>query len=243
MKNPDVSREWVRIGVMLHAEPAEGRVDLESLIVRSLGCFRGDARLFWCASSWLSIHHELINTRRLGKLLSRLEKEVLAVAGLLFEVAVIQNSEAVKLEQAIGYCQALDEPQIFFDVVTENEALSKIVAGESMPLFKRWGFLHYQMTDKRDAIRPISWILSNCPELRIRALIGATLEAEILEMSINKPTTATEISRKFQYTYSAVYAAVMRLVRRGLLKRQKTDREVYLVPQENVKRWLTQYSA
>ena len=54
MKNPDVSREWVRIGVMLHAEPAEGAIDLESLIVRSLGCFRGDAT-FGNGNSYLGI--------------------------------------------------------------------------------------------------------------------------------------------------------------------------------------------
>lgn len=243
MKNPKVSREWVRVGVMLHADPAVATVDLESLIVRSLDCFRGDARLFWCAASWLSVHHELINTRRFGKLLDPLEKEASALAGLLFEVAFIQNSEATKLEQAQRHCQALDKPQALFDVMVENEALWKVIASETLPLFEKWGFLHNQTTDKRDAIRPISWILKKCPELRIRALIGATLEAEIIEMSLAKPITATEVSRQLQYTYSAVHAAVMRLVRRGLLKRQETDREIYLVPQDTMQRWLTSYSA
>ncbi len=243
MKNPQVSREWVRVGVMLHADPAAAAVDLESLIVRSLDCFRADARLFWCVASWLSVHHELINTRRLGKLLDPLEKEASALAGLLLEVAFIQNGEAIKLEQAQRYCQALDNPQILFDVMAENEVLWKDIAGETLSLYVKWGFLHNQTTDKRDAIRPISWVLKKCPEMRIRALVGATLEAEIIEMSLAKPITATEVSRRLQYTYSAVHAAVMRLVRRGFLKRQETNREVYLVLQDTMQRWLTLYSA
>jgi hypothetical protein len=46
--------------------------------------------------------------------------------------------------------------------------------------FAAWGLWHDDETPKPEAVRPVAWLLDHAPELRVRALAGPTLEADVL---------------------------------------------------------------
>jgi len=233
-----ISADWIRLGVMLRGQASDEPVDLESLLISSLDQLRDDARLFWCIGSWLSVHHELVNTRRLGRMLDSLEQQRSALAGLLLEVALLQNPEAQNLIHLQGHCTELEEPQVLFSAVEKLHGYEESLGDQWLSEFQKWGFLHYQWTDKRDAVRPISWLIRYVREMRIRALLGAGQEAEILERSLRQPTTVTQANRELEYTYTATHSAAGRLIRRGLVQRVQEGREVYLRPDSEVRHWL-----
>lgn len=237
----ELSQKWVRVGVMLSIPASPGPVDIESLVVDSLSVIREDARLFWCIASWLSVHHELVNTRRLGRMLDALDGIDSALAGALLEIALLQNGDASTLVHLQGHCEGLDEPRILFGSVEELEGAEEAFRGQWIPSLRKWGFLNHQWTDKRDAVRPIGWLIRNVPELRIRALLGAGQDAEILERALVEAVTVTRISRQLDYTYASSHNAAGRLIRRGLIQRVEEGREVYLRPDTAVKEWLESF--
>jgi len=51
---------------------------------------------------------------------------------------------------------------------------------ETLPIYRRWGFWHNDVELKEDAVRPVRWTLQHCPELRLRALLGSGLDAQIV---------------------------------------------------------------
>ncbi len=91
---------------------------------------------------------------------------------------------------------------------------------ETLPLFAQWGFWHNDAVLKRNAVRPIGWILRHCPELWIRALLGTGLDAEVVELVTTAPRTVADVVRATGASYAAAHAAAMRLRGRGLLSRQ-----------------------
>ncbi|MFC1543929.1 hypothetical protein ACFL4Y_01595 [Gemmatimonadota bacterium] len=226
---------------MLRGEAWPEPVDLESLIAQSLNHLTGDARLFWCLASWLSVHHELVNTRRLGKILDKLGTADSALAGVLLEIARIESPEATSLVHLQGHCRRLDDEQVLFKTIEKLAGYERVFEDQWLEEFRRWGFLHYQWTDKRDAIRPVTWILRHVPELRMRAILGAGQEAEILEMALRQPVTVTQISRVLEYTYAASHSAAGRLLRRGLMKREEEGKHVFLRPHEVVQNWFESF--
>jgi hypothetical protein len=55
------------------------------------------------------------------------------------------------------------------------------------------------------------------PELRARALCGASIEAAFIAHAMDRITNARSLSRDIGVSYAAAHAAVERLVGRGLL--------------------------
>lgn len=76
-----------------------------------------------------------------------------------------------------------------------NPVLAGFAREQTIPLFSRWGLLHDEISLKTAAMRPIRWILEHCPELRIRTLIGASLEGEIVEALRETPRSIAELAR------------------------------------------------
>jgi len=237
----DLSQKWVRIGVMLSTPASPGPVDIESLVVDSLFRVREDARLFWCIASWLAVHHEMVNTRRLGRMLGSLDTLHSALAGALLEIALLQTSDVPALVRLQGHCESLAEPRILFRSVEGLEGAEEAFRDQWIPSLRKWGFLNHQWTDKREAIRPIGWLIRNVPELRIRALLGSGQDAEILERALEDTVTVTQVSRELDYTYASSHNAAGRLIRRGLIQRVAEGREVYLQPDTAIREWLESF--
>jgi hypothetical protein len=212
-------RRWTRIGVLFNAAPAAERVDLEALVLDTAAHARSDERLFVMAASWLAAHHHLLDARRLGRRLTgtHVDVETSAVAGAILSFARTGVTGPTALDAAIRHCRPLPKLAPLFPQLEAHPGLLALVKKEALPLFKAWGFWHNDATLKLNAIRPATWIVQHCPELRIRALLGAGLDAEIVELLLEAPRTAADLAGATETTYAAVHAAVTRLLGRGVL--------------------------
>ncbi len=173
----ELMRAWTRLGALFNTAPATTRVDLEQLIVETAGVARRDERLFVMAASWLAEHHHLVDARRLGRHLDTVDASTSATAGAMLAMAAQATTGSTALEAAMTHCRPLAAPEPLFPVMAHHPGLLALVKAETLPLFAAWGFWHNDVTLKRNAIRPIGWILRHCPEPRIRALLGTGLDA------------------------------------------------------------------
>lgn len=239
MRSQEIHAAWTRIGGGFTVSPAEHPVDLEDLLVRTCTLAPGDARLFWVAASWLASHHHLLNTRRLGRQLSRRDDPFTsAVLGALCSVALELAPVASQLRTIVKRCRPLDEPRPLFNALSANPALVQLAREGSLPVFTRWGFWQHEITVKTAAIRPISWVLAHCPEFRMRAIFGAELEAEIVDFLLAAPATVSDLSLRLGVTYAAAHEAASRLIGRGLVHRKAEGRRKVLVLRPVVATWL-----
>jgi hypothetical protein len=213
-------RDWTRLGALFNTAAATTRVDPEPLIVDTAAVARSDERLFVMVASWLAEHHHLVDARRLGRQLDGVDASTSATAGAMLAMAARDTTGATALQAAMTYCQPLVAPEPLFPVMARHPGLLALVRAETLPLFARWGFWHNDAALKRNAIRPIGWILQHCPELRIRALLGTGLDAEVIELVTAAPRTVAEIVRETGASYAAAHAAATRLRGRGLLARR-----------------------
>lgn len=232
-----IASEWTRVGGGFTVPAAQQPVDIEDLLLRSAIQAPADYRLFFVAASWLGVHHHLVDMRRLSRKLEELEAHVSAVAGALLSVAN-EIAHAPRLEAAARHCRRLDEPRPLFERVAQNPVLHAHARENSLPLFRRWGLWHDEISLKLGAIRPVKWILATCPELRIRALVGANLDAEVMEALRHNPATVASLARHTGATYSATHEAATRLRGRGLVEEAGTEGERRLVLPEQVRLWL-----
>jgi hypothetical protein len=237
MKRDSFHAHWARIGGGFTVRPATRTVDLEHLIVTTAEASTADTRLFWVAASWLAVHHELVDARRLGRILDRVSEQASAITGALLDLARQEEPAASSLASARNHCRPLDPARPLFEIMADNPALEQLTRQEALPLFAQWGLWHNEITMKRDAIRPVQWVLAHCPELLVRAILGPGLDADVLQLLLDAPATVTDLSAVLhetrRATYAAVHEAVTRLVGRGLIRRERPEqRKKALVPTE-----------
>ena len=216
----ELMRAWTRIGALFNTAPATTRVDLEQLIVHTAGVARGDERLFVMAASWIAEHHHMVDARRLGRYLDAAEPSTSAAAGAMCAMAAQDTTGSTALKAAMTHCRPLALTEPLFPVMARHPGLLALIQQETLPLFAQWGFWHNDAVLKRNAIRPIGWILQHCPELWIRALLGTGLDAEVVELVTTAPRTVADVVRRTGASYAAAHASAMRLRGRGLLRRQ-----------------------
>jgi hypothetical protein len=236
----DISAEWRRAGAGFSVAPAAHPIDIEALVGRTATQAPADHRLFFVAASWIGVHHTLVDMRRLGRILDGLDDLGSAVAGAMLSVAN-QVAGSDRLLAAQRYCRPLAEPRVFFDRIAQNPVLAAFAREQSLPLFTRWGLWHDEVSLKTAAIRPIRWILEHCPELRTRALIGASLEGEIVEALRGKPRSIADLTRATGATYAATHEAVTRLYARGLAQSVRSGAKSGVVLPQRIAAWLDAY--
>lgn len=236
----DISAEWKRVGAGFSVVPAAYPVDIEALVGRTAKQAPADHRLFFAAASWIGVHHTLVDVRRLGRILETLDELGSAVAGAMLSVAN-EVAASDRLLAAQRYCRALDEPRVLFEGIVANAVLTAFAREQSLPLFSRWGLWHDEISPKTAAIRPIRWILEHCPELRVRALIGASVEGEIVEALREKPRSIAELARATGATYAATHEAVTRLYARGLAEPVRSGAKSVVVLPRRIAAWFEAY--
>ena len=237
------SKTWEQLGIGFESDASQAVVLPERLLSISYPLMPRNPRLFWAVASWLAVHHQMVNGRLLVKELKALNIQDSAIAGVLLSVALELNPMASTLAQAVKHCVPTKDQDVLFDQNRQIPALAAIVRDESLALFIDWGFWHNQISDKRDAIRPVSWLIRTCPELRIRSLLGATLDAEIMMHVLVQAQTATDLMDDLPYTYAAIHEAATRLSDRGLLSRQSRGRAVVLDVPSGISKWLSKIPA
>jgi hypothetical protein len=224
-----VAVEWARLGVWLSVTAAEASVDVEALVVRTAAVARADERIFVGAATWLATYHGWLNGRRLAALSARLRRAdpvASAVAGALLSLAFtgarrLAAGRATELEAAIGECRPLARPRPLFTVMDRFPALRPQLRARASPLYRRWGFWHDDESLKPTVLRPAGWLLRHVPELRIRALLGPSLEADLVTLALAGPLTARDLARATGVSYAAAHGAADRLVARGLVQRER----------------------
>lgn len=240
MEHQHISAEWKRVGAGFSVAPAAYAVDIEVLVRRTVRQAPADHRLFFVAASWIGVHHTLVDMRRLGRILEMLEGFGSAVAGAMLAVAnEIAGSD--RLLAAQRYCRPLHEPRVLFERIAGNPVLATYAREQSLPIFANWGLWHDEVTLKTAAIRPIQWILKHCPELRVRAVIGASLEGQIVEALREKPRSIAELARIAGATYAATHEAVTRLYARGLAESVRSGSRSAVVLPRQIAAWLDAY--
>jgi biotin operon repressor len=122
-----------------------------------------------------------------------------------------------------------------------HRVLSMVAKREGRPEFAVWGLWQHEISDKRDAIRPVSWMLERCPEFRLRSLLGADLETAILEIVSVTPATISDLAKRTGATRAAVHEAVESLTARGLARKPHQGyRRLVSVPPP-LAEWLRQF--
>jgi hypothetical protein len=233
-----LAAEWARAGGGFMVAPATYAIDLEHLVGRTAGAARRDYRALAVATTWLAQHSELVNVRRLGKVAGKLGELPAAILGAMLDIARETRPPAERLKSAQRHCEPLRMPRALFERTEANPVLRRFAEEGAMPAFKAWGLWQDELSLKFDALRPISWILEHCPELRLRALYGPGLEAEVMQVLERGPATIAAIAREVDASYSATHAAVTRLEGRGSVASLDGHGVEVSIP---VQRWIDGY--
>lgn len=240
-----VAAQWTRMGASFGAAPATAPVDLEQLIVTTAHATPDDERLFVVAASWLAMHHAFVNGRRLAVMASRLsrgfrpvngdpaDREQSAVLGAMLAWAADLAGGALSLKAATLRCRPLSPQQPLFRVTALFPSVATRIRACALPRFAAWGIWHTNDTPKFNAVRPVGWLLDHAPELRLRAIAGPTLEADVLAAVLlglpgALPTarravpgvTVRDIAQGLGVSYAATRESAGKLVGRGLLTRE-----------------------
>jgi len=235
-----LAAEWARAGGGFMTDPAAYAIDLEELVGRTAVAAPRDYRALAVATTWIAEHSQLVNVRRLGKVASELEETPAAILGAMIEIARETNSAADRLSPVQRHCRPLQEPRALFDRTQANPVLLRFAKEGALPAFKTWGLWQDELTLKFDALRPVSWILEYCPELRLRAIYGPGLEAEVMQVLDRGRATIAAIAREVDASYSATHAAVARLEGRGSVVSHDGHGVELSTP---VRSWIEGYSA
>lgn len=255
-----IASAWTRIGAYLSTPPSAGPVDLESLLVSTARVAPDDERLFVVAVSWLAAHHGFVNGRRLATLAGGLARSTTpgpaeqsaALGALLSWADELAAGRAEVLHAAVARCRPVRPTRPFFRVARALPSVAARARHDSLPRFAAWGLWHDGDTAKPEAVRPVSWIVANAPELRIRALVGPTLEADLLAAALlglpdplpgdGRPAemagkgagisdvAVRDVSRVLRVSYAAAHEGADKLVRRGALGRERRGARQVLRP-------------
>lgn len=228
-----VAAGWTRVGLLFGVQASDTPVDLEVLVCETARVASADERLFVCAASWLAAHHGFVNGRRLSALAAALrenEPRSSAVLGALLSLATDGTGSAPEFDAALGHCRPLSPPEPLFTVMDTMRTLRERVRQRALPVFRAWGLWHDDAALKPTAVRPVSWLLLRVPELRIRALLGPSVEADLMTRALEGAVAVRDVARATGVSYAAAHAAADRLVARGLLVRERAAQRQLLRP-------------
>jgi hypothetical protein len=233
--NAEVDRlyaAWRRLGVNFPVTPCTDIVEVEPLILATAAVAGADEPLTIGAVSWLARYHAFVDGRRLSELARDSAPTVRSYLGMILSLAVEAPDgagRAPQYEAALAHCKPLRRLRALYDNIEALPAFREWARMHGLPLYRRWGFWHDDVTLKLVSIHPLARIL-NVPELRARALCGPSIEAAFMAQAMDRITNARSLSRDIGVSYAAAHAAVERLVGRGLLLRHRNGVRQELSP-------------
>jgi hypothetical protein len=220
------------LGVNFSVSPGAEMVEVEPLMLATAAVAGADERLTICAISWLARYHSFVDGRRLSELTRNSTSTVRSYLGIMLSLAIEAPEgagRAPQYEAALAHCKPLRRPRALYDNIEALPAFREWVRTHGLPVYRRWGFWHDDVTLKLASINPLARILK-VPELRARALCGPSIEAAFLAHAMDGITNARSLSRDIGVSYAAAHAAVERLVGRGLLLRHRNGVRQELSP-------------
>jgi hypothetical protein len=223
---------WRRLGVNFSVTPCTDIVEAEPLILATAAVKGADERLTICAVSWLARYHAFVDGRRLSELARDATPTVRSYLGMMLSLAIEAPDgagRAPQYEAALAHCKPLRRPRALYDNIEALPAFREWARKHGLPVYRRWGFWHDDVTLKLVSVHPLARILK-VPELRARALCGPSIEAAFMARTMDRITNARSLSRDIGVSYAAAHAAVERLVGRGLLLRRRNGVRQELSP-------------
>ena len=226
---------WARIGGHSAVAPSAGMVDVERLLVATAA--HGEESLLQVAASWLAVHHMLVFGRRLAGMAGALANSRQPMAASLGALLARAWTGALALPRELRL-----RPE-GLEIARDRCGAHDAGDASGSAAKARW---KEEPPGSRgvssELVRPIEWIVRHVPELRVRALIGATLEAEIMIAALahHRPPAADvpdvprpsvgAVAHHAGVSYAGVHGAANRLVRRGLLEKHVVRGQVVLRP-------------
>jgi hypothetical protein len=219
----DLYPQWRRLGINFTGPSSTHTVDVENLILATASVASTDERLTICATSWLARFHDLVDGRRLSEQARGSTPRTRAYLGAMLSLAMEAPEgarQAPQFASALSHCLPLRKAQAFYDSAEQLSATRTWMQQNSLPLYRRWHLWHDDMTLQLKSIHDLEHVLKT-PELRARAVLGPSIEANCIAHTMHNTTNARLLSRILGVTYAATHAAVERLVGRGLLIRTR----------------------
>ncbi|MFG0304593.1 MAG: hypothetical protein ACF8Q5_00095 [Phycisphaerales bacterium JB040] len=179
--NDNLERDWAQVGVLFGCPPSGLAPDLERLLLDTARKCPDNARLLPLVVTWLVSYGQFIARHRLKRqVLTLLEPEPRAVLGLIVEEAV-RHGATRELLIVSEVCRPVDSAVPLSRVQRENAALGRIAERRASELSQKWGVWTPPVELKRDAIRPVTWLLDQNPEYRDRIVRKGDLRVSVIE--------------------------------------------------------------
>jgi len=176
-----LERDWAQLGVLFGCEPSGETPDLERVLLETARRAPENARLLPLAATWLVEYGHFVARHRLKRLAQQeLDADAQAVLGLLIEGAVANGATRDLLIAGEG-CRARAEAGPLSLVQRDGAALAAIARRHASEASLRWGVWAPAVVLKRDALRPVTWLLRENPGYRERIVRKGDLRVSILE--------------------------------------------------------------
>lgn len=218
----NLEREWVQLGVLFGCDPSGSTPDLERLLLDTARKCPENARLLPLTVTWLVSYGQFVARHRLKRLaLDEFEPEAQAVLGLLIEEAVEQGGSRDLLIVS-QVCHPRANPVPLSKVQRGRPALERIAERRASELSQRWGIWASPVVLKDDAVRPVTWLLTQNPQYRERIVRKGDLRVSILEtlrrdVPRHTAPSVSALTRLSGATRTAVHKALRALELEGVV--------------------------
>lgn len=209
-------KKWCTLGWMAWTgDLYDGHIDIEQLIVETTHLGRRvdlhDGRVFKWFLTWVRDYHDLINAKRLIRLLPQADT---AVLGAVLAIA-IENGANPNLRTIIRKCKPHKTPQLLFTGIKDELGIfEKQEKAGGHKMYKKWGLYCTMLQFYDDAQRPRNWVLERNPILALRAIIGPNVRSEIIHALTIRPGIAIRsLAKEIGYAYSCVHNDVQNLIK------------------------------
>jgi hypothetical protein len=173
-------RDLASLGVLFNCEPSDASPDLERLLLDVARCLPENARLLPLVATWLVLFGQFVARHRLRQLArNELEPEYRPVLGFLLDAA-IHHGAVRSLQLVVNACEPSPIPGPLFRS-HRTPTLAQIAERNASAISKKWGLWAPAFELKRDAVRPVTWLLDRNPGYRRRAIRKGDLRASIVE--------------------------------------------------------------
>lgn len=213
-------QKWIRLGWMATGNLWPEEVDPELLIVQTTHAARSDSRLFKWLLTWFKDNSDLINIKRLIRILYKADT---AVLGAVIEIA-IKEAGNHNLRTILAKCQKKTVQELLFTGMEDIDTFVTQEKEKTHRIYTKWGLYCSMYEFYDDANRSRTWILEHNRNLALRALYGPNIRAEIMYYLLNHDFCAIKnIAQHIGYTYSSVYNEINILIKNGFINKTQDN--------------------